>query len=285
MIGRRATEQAMATVIDIAAAAGGTSLGCCASRSELRKHHVDQERARLLDFGLVKWTDESVSQPDRASFGALDNGLSCSEITRGMRSSSDERDGESRLEASLELLRRAQAGDGRALEVLLTRYRPRLHRWAHRRLPNWARGLADTDDLIQDTLVKAIRNLHDFVAIGESGFQNYLRSAVANAIRDEIRKARNRPSFDALDPSIPTDAPSPLERAVGRLRLERYEIALLRLSPEERDAVVARLEFGFTHVELAAALGKRTPDAARKLCQKAVARLLTEMDTMKPAKP
>jgi RNA polymerase sigma-70 factor (ECF subfamily) len=129
-------------------------------------------------------------------------------------------------------------------------------------------------------LVKAIRNLRDFVAVGEHGFQNYLRSAVGNAIRDEIRKARNRPALDALDSAVPSDAPSPLERAVGRLRLQRYEAALLRLSPEERDAVVARLEFGFTHVELASAIGKRTPDAARKLCQKALARLLTEMSTM-----
>jgi RNA polymerase sigma-70 factor, ECF subfamily len=194
-------------------------------------------------------------------------------------------DSSSPLEASIELLRRAQEGDSAALEALLTRYRPRLKRWAHRRLPPWARGLSDTDDLIQDTLVKAIRNLRDFVAVGDRGFQNYLRSAVANAIRDEIRRARNRPALDALDSAIPSDAPSPLERAVGRLRLQRYEAALLRLSPEERDAVVARLEFGFTHVELASAIGKRTPDAARKLCQKALARLLTEMSAMIPAKP
>jgi RNA polymerase sigma factor (sigma-70 family) len=194
-------------------------------------------------------------------------------------------DSSSPLEASLELLRRAQGGDPAALDALLVRYRPRLKRWAHRRLPAWARGLSDTDDLVQDTLVKAIRNLRDFVVVGDHGFQNYLRSALANAIRDEIRKARNRPALDALDSAIPSDAPSPLERAVGRLRLQRYEAALLRLSPEERDAVVARLEFGFTHVELALAIGKRTPDAARKLCQKALARLLTEMSTMIPAKP
>jgi RNA polymerase sigma-70 factor, ECF subfamily len=194
-------------------------------------------------------------------------------------------DSSSPLEASLELLRRAQGGDPAALDALLVRYRPRLKRWAHRRLPAWARGLSDTDDLVQDTLVKAIRNLRDFVVVGDHGFQNYLRSALANAIRDEIRKARNRPALDALDSAIPSDAPSPLERAVDRLRLQRYEAALLRLSPEERDAVVARLEFGFTHVELALAIGKRTPDAARKLCQKALARLLTEMSTMIPAKP
>jgi RNA polymerase sigma factor (sigma-70 family) len=186
------------------------------------------------------------------------------------------------LESSLALLTRAQAGDASALETLLARYRPRLRRWAHRRLPNWARDLADTDDLVQDTMVKAIRNLDDFVAQGDTGFQNYLRSAVANAIRDEIRKAQKRPLIGDLDPSHPSGAPSPLERAVGRLRLSRYEAALAQLSPEEREAVVARLEFGFTHGELAAALGKRTPDAARKLCQKALAKLLLVMDQMKP---
>jgi RNA polymerase sigma-70 factor (ECF subfamily) len=180
-------------------------------------------------------------------------------------------------ESSLALLTRAKAGDQSALEALLARYRPRLLRWAHRRLPHWARDLAETDDLVQDTLVKAIRNLGSFVPDAEGSFQNYLRLAVGNAIRDEMRKARRRPPIEGLDPLVPSDAPSPLERAVGSRRLARYETALARLAPEERDAVVARLEFGFTHSELAAVLGKRTPDAARKLCQKALGRLLALM--------
>lgn len=180
------------------------------------------------------------------------------------------------------LLARAQQGDAAALETLLGRYRPRLLRWAHRRLPSWARSLADTDDLVQDTLLKTLRNLGTFVSNGDAGFQNYLRSAVGNAIRDEVRKVRNRPSIGELDPSMAIEGPSPLERAVGRQRLARYEAALERLQPDERDAVVARLEFGFTHVELAAALGKNTPDAARKLCQKALSRLLAEMSTLTP---
>src|SRR5260221_5875642 len=95
-------------------------------------------------------------------------------------------------ESSLSLLTRAKEGDRAAVEALLARYRPRLLRWAHRRLPTWARDLADTDDLIQDTLVKTIRNLDRFVADREGGFQNYLRLAIGNAIRDEVRKATRR---------------------------------------------------------------------------------------------
>jgi RNA polymerase sigma-70 factor (ECF subfamily) len=185
-------------------------------------------------------------------------------------------------ESSLALLRRAQAGDRAALDLLLTRYRPRLRRWAHRRLPGWARDMAETDDLVQDTFVKAIRNLDSFVVEGEGGFQNYLRASIANAIRDEIRKARRRPAIGVLDSALPSEEESPLERVVGRRRLARYEAALGRLTPEDRDAVVARLEFGFTHSELAAALGKRTPDAARKVCQKAIERLLSIMSEMTP---
>jgi RNA polymerase sigma factor (sigma-70 family) len=180
-------------------------------------------------------------------------------------------------DSSLALLQRAKAGDRLALETLLERYRPRLRRWARRRLPNWARDLTDTDDLVQDTLLNTLRNLDAFAIERDGGFQNYIRLAVGNAIRDEIRRVRRRPGIDGLDPEIPSDELSPLERAVNRERLSRYESALATLPLQEREAVIARLEFGFTHVELAAALGKPSPDAARKLCQKAITRLLELM--------
>jgi RNA polymerase sigma-70 factor, ECF subfamily len=178
---------------------------------------------------------------------------------------------------TLSLLARAQAGDPRALEILLRRYLPRVTRWAHGRLPGWARDLSETDDLVQDTLVKTIRNLDGFIVSESEGFHNYLRLAVRNAVRDQIRRAHRRPDVVELDSAMPSDDPSPFDRTVGRARLARYEAALERLTTSEREAVIARLEFGFTHVELAAALGKATPDAARKLCLKATTRLLEFM--------
>jgi hypothetical protein len=70
---------------------------------------------------------------------------------------------------------------------------------------------------------------------------------------------------------VPSDAPSPLERAVGQQRLARYNAALDTLSPEEREAIVACFELGLTHAGLAAAFRKPSPDAARKACAKAIA--------------
>src|SRR5580765_6720315 len=55
-------------------------------------------------------------------------------------------------ETSFELVRRARNGDDAALNDLFERYSKRLRIWAHGRLPFWARGPADTQDVVQDTL-------------------------------------------------------------------------------------------------------------------------------------
>jgi RNA polymerase sigma-70 factor (ECF subfamily) len=184
----------------------------------------------------------------------------------------------SSVDDSLTLLKRAQAGDAAALDTLLSRYRPRLSRWAHGRLPRWARDAADTDDLIQNTLVGALRNLNTFQIGAQGGFHLYLRTAIANSVRDHIRVARRR-EFATLNSSMPADEPSALEHVMGAERLARYEVALAALSEDEREAIVARFEFGLTHAELASALGKPTPDAARKHLVRAIRRLLAAMDT------
>lgn len=60
--------------------------------------------------------------------------------------------------------------------------------------------------------------------------------------------------------------------------VERYERALARLKPDDQDAIVARVEMGYTYEELAEWLGKPSPDAARKAAQRALVRLAQEME-------
>ena len=61
---------------------------------------------------------------------------------------------DARPDSTLLLLERARAGDEGALNDLFARYGPALRRWASGRLPRWARDLADTPDLVQDTLLQ-----------------------------------------------------------------------------------------------------------------------------------
>src|SRR5262249_4888992 len=65
-------------------------------------------------------------------------------------------------ESSLQLVIRAKAGDQVAMELLCSRYLRRLQSWAHGRLPAWARGAADTQDLAQETLANVVQKLAAF---------------------------------------------------------------------------------------------------------------------------
>jgi RNA polymerase sigma factor (sigma-70 family) len=152
-----------------------------------------------------------------------------------------------------------------------------LQRWATGRLPKWARDLADTDDLVQETLAQTFKRIERFEPRRVGALQAYLRQAVLNRIRDELRRKRRRPDLTELDGLELDRAISPLEQAIGQEAVDRYERALERLQPEEREAIIARVEMGYTYEELAEALDKPTADAARKAAQRALVRLAEEM--------
>ena len=180
-------------------------------------------------------------------------------------------------ESTLQLLERARSGEQEALDRLFARYLKPLQQWASGRLPKWARDLADTDDLVQDALIQTFKNIQRFEPRGAGALQAYLRQAVLNRIRNELRrKGRQPPSID-LDAIDVASADSPLEQAIGREAVERYERALDRLTAQERELVIARVEMGYSYDEIAEALGKPTPEAARKAARRALARLAEEM--------
>ena len=181
-------------------------------------------------------------------------------------------------DSTIQLLARAREGDRAALDTLFVRYLPRLRHWASGRLPRWARGSMDTDDLVQDTLLRSLRHMGTFQVEHEGALQAYFRQAVVNRIRDEIRRRKLVPNAALVDSGPADDAPSPLEAAIGAEAMERYEAALGRLGEQDREAVIGRLELGLSHEELAQALGKPTADAARKAVERAVVRLAAEMN-------
>ena len=180
-------------------------------------------------------------------------------------------------ESTFTLLDRARNGDDAALEELFHRHLRPLQRWARGRLPTWARDMSDTDDLVQDTLLRTFNHLDRFDPRGVGALQAYLRQAIVNRVRDELRRKGRQPDLANLDGLELTADASPHEEVIGRETLEQYEAALQRLRPEEREAIVARVEMGYSYEELAQVLGKTTPDAARKAAQRALVRLAEEM--------
>jgi len=176
------------------------------------------------------------------------------------------------------LLARARAGDAGALDSLFGRHLPRLRQWASGRLPRWARDVSDTPDLVQETLLQTLNKIDGFVPAHEGALQAYLRQAVMNRIRDEIRKRQRRP-LGAMPADIETSEPSPLEQAIGRQTVDRYEAALSRMRDEDREILIGRIELGLTYEELAEAVGKPSGEAVRKAAQRALVRLVEDMQS------
>jgi RNA polymerase sigma-70 factor (ECF subfamily) len=176
-----------------------------------------------------------------------------------------------------QLLHRIRIGDPHARERLLARYLPMLRRWAHGRLPAHARDLGDTEDLVQATFLRALGRLDDFEYEGSGCFLGYLRHLLLNVLRNEIRRSVARGDNIELPETLGDDeGVSPLEAAVGRERLHRYERALAALPDRAQELLVMRIEFGLDYDEIAAetTLGR---DAVRMAIKRAVAQLARTM--------
>ncbi len=187
-------------------------------------------------------------------------------------------------EATMDLVQRARRGDQQAIDDLFARYETRLRRWAHGRLPAQARGALETQDLVQDVLYKVFTHLPSFDPRHPGAFRDYVWTTLWNSVRDLARKHSRRGPVDPIDDhELPARTPSPLEEAVGAEALGRYERAMESLRPDEREAIIMRIELGLSHAEIAKALGKPSAAAAHMLVSRALVRLAKEMAHVRPA--
>ncbi|MEO8682830.1 MAG: sigma-70 family RNA polymerase sigma factor [Vicinamibacterales bacterium] len=180
-------------------------------------------------------------------------------------------------DSTLHVLERAQGGDPLAAKILFERALPSVRRWARGRLPRYARGDGDTEDVVQDVFLRTLKHIKRFQHRTVGGLQAYLRQAVVNRIRDLIRGSQRRGTQLGIDADLCDGAPSPLEAAIMREKLDRFLDALQRLRPADRQVIVWRIELGYTAEEIAAKLGK-SKAAAGMTISRALTRLAKELD-------
>jgi RNA polymerase sigma factor (sigma-70 family) len=181
--------------------------------------------------------------------------------------------------ASAELVVQYQIGDEHALERLWARYLPRLRRWAHGRLPRLGDNTADTDDLVQEAFLRSIVHLRTLEPRGAQSVFAYFKTIVLNQVRDYVRQCGRRrvtPLGDGDDRRA--DDPSPLEEILGRELLERYQQALVTLSADDQDVVLAVVELGLSDAEVAELFEKPSVAAARMSRGRALGRLGRAME-------
>ena len=174
------------------------------------------------------------------------------------------------------LVVRARDGHGDAVNAICDRFRPRLVRWTRGRLPGYARGMADTEDLVQDVMVAALARIASIEA-QQGGLLRYLQTSILNRVRTNIRDFANRQKKLDREYGGPAEGKSPFDAFVTRENQAKYERGLSRLTPEEQDLVVGRIELRMSYEELAIHAGKPSADAARMACKRAIEKLAKSM--------
>ncbi len=159
------------------------------------------------------------------------------------------------------LVARAQRGDMRAYDELVTRHRGRIYAM----IRNMIHQEADAWDVSQEVFIKAWHALPRFEA--KARFSTWIYRIAHNAVYDWARKRKiesagelNDEIFerDRIDPAAttaPSMADSPDDSlSHGELR-EKIEQALAKVSPEHREAVILKDVQGLSYKEIAEVMG------------------------------
>lgn len=181
--------------------------------------------------------------------------------------------------STVDLVARYRGGDQEALEAVCLRCLRGLHAFAAGRVPPHIRGMCDTQDLVAEALEKGVSRLLDLDLGRQGALMAYFRQVLKNLIVDKVRAAERAPVAAPLDDRHVANTRSPLELALDREKVERYEAALERLKPRDAELIVLRVEQQADYEEIAVFLGLRSANAARVAARRALFRLAHEMSS------
>ncbi len=160
--------------------------------------------------------------------------------------------------------------DGRRLE----RYRDYLRLLARLQLDPRLQGKIDPSDVVQETLLKAHRNLDQFRGRTDAELAAWLRRILVNNLADAVRKYQREvdaacalaagveESSARLEAWLAESGPSPSDLAARDEQLLRTAEALARLPDDQRRAVELHYLQDASLAEIAAATGRTEASVA-----------------------
>jgi len=146
------------------------------------------------------------------------------------------------------LVRRCITGDAAAWEEIVQRYHRRIYNICYR----FAGSPDDAQDLTQEVFIKMYRTLNSY-DVDRGAFMTWVTTVTRNLLVDHFRKTKQERMTDSLDTTssehedamplaeqIPDRGPAPDSKVQSREARETVHLALQKLSPELREAVILR---------------------------------------------
>jgi RNA polymerase sigma-70 factor, ECF subfamily len=163
------------------------------------------------------------------------------------------------------LLEKAKTGDEAALSRAFEKHQRRLAVLIHYKLSPHARRFCDVEDLVQETYLRAFRDIGGFTYQAPGSFLRWLSAIADHAIADRMRyQNRERrageevPFRSASNPGgpEPADTKTPSRLFAQQEAVERLLARLDALPEDYRQALVLAKIEGLTTLEIAERLGK-----------------------------
>jgi RNA polymerase sigma-70 factor (ECF subfamily) len=167
------------------------------------------------------------------------------------------------VEEDQELLNRCLAGEDSAWEALLSAHTRRIYNLCYR----FTGRVEEAEDVTQEVFIKVFQTLKSYDA-AQGSFSTWLNRVARNHLVDHYRRTRKDRVTSSLEEELPAaeERPSPHMEPTGQVesreRKEILQLALDRLSPDLREAVILRDLHDLDYEEIAQVL--RVPQGTVK---------------------
>jgi len=185
--------------------------------------------------------------------------------------------------SSFELIARVKAGDQDAFTGLFDKYRRRLAVLIHYKLSDELRGSLEVDDLLQETFLRAYRDIERFTYRSPGSFLRWLASIADHVVIDAARTHGRLRRAGELVPfrsqSNPAGPDPPDSKTPSRLMAQQQAVdgllaRLDALTAEYRQVILMAKMEGLSTQEMAERLGK-SREATALLLHRALKRFRT----------
>jgi len=196
---------------------------------------------------------------------------------------------DSDLTLSIELVHKAQGGDGGALDRLFERYYARVRRIVRLRMGRELRRSVDSGDILQDTFIAAVRSFETFEVRDEASLINWLsklaeRQILTAAARYGARKRDKKrevllseAAMGSDDENVPFELEAstraPLEHLSEAEQTAIVEGCIHELPEDMRELIILRDYAGASWDTVAREAGRPSAAAARMMHARALIEL------------
>lgn len=169
-----------------------------------------------------------------------------------------------------QLVRRCLAGDGSAWEEIVRLHNRRIYNLCYR----FTNSSEDAQDLTQDVFIRVYRTLASY-DIEKGAFTTWVTTLTRNLLVDHFRRSKQDRITDSIDAGLREEedalslsdrledqGPTPDDRLASKETQKLVQLALSRLSPELREAVILRDLQDLDYKEIAQVL--RVPEGTVK---------------------